>query len=265
MCNHRVNGSRLVRESRQLRQLVMRLEAIVAEQNRTEETLRNKLAWMNELLALKEQDRRLAAYDLHDGVAQTLAGAVLHLQAFANAHDRRSDEAEAALQRAMSLLARSLAEVRWLIRGIGPERVQAAGAVEALRTFVLETQKRENIDIEFVVDTPSDHLDPLFESVVFQIVHESVNNAVRHSRSNRVRVEINQVGNRLCARITDWGVGFAPDCIGEDSFGLRGMRERAKLVGGTLKVDTSPGSGTVVSACIPLNGQRPQARSEKFS
>lgn len=105
---------------------------------------------------------------------------------------------------------------------------------------------------EFQSDTSAERLAPILKNAVYRIAQEALANARQHSRSKRVRVALLEQGDRLCLEVQDWGVGFDPAAIPDDRFGLEGIRERARLLGGELSIDTAPGKGTCVRVVLPI-------------
>jgi len=97
----------------------------------------------------------------------------------------------------------------------------------------------------------SERLEPVLEGVVFRIVQEAVTNVERHSQSKAVTVRLQQQGGRLLVEIKDEGVGFNPDHVPADRFGLRGIHERARLFNGQAAIESSPGRGTKITVELP--------------
>jgi signal transduction histidine kinase len=95
-------------------------------------------------------------------------------------------------------------------------------------------------------------LAPPLETALFRIIQEGLNNACRHSRSERVQVRLFQQGDRLRLEVIDWGKGFEPERVDENRFGLAGIRERATLFGGELTIETGPGKGTRITVELPV-------------
>jgi two-component system sensor histidine kinase DegS len=106
--------------------------------------------------------------------------------------------------------------------------------------------------IEFVHVANFHRLAPPLESALFRIAQESLNNACRHSHSDRVRIELTQFDNTIHLDVRDWGIGFTPENIEEQRFGLQGIRERARLLGGNVTIESEPGKGTHVAVELPL-------------
>jgi signal transduction histidine kinase len=90
------------------------------------------------------------------------------------------------------------------------------------------------------------------ENAIYRIIQEGLTNACTHSKSEKVRVELVQHGDDLRVRIQDWGIGFVPGDVEEDRFGLAGIQERARLLGGKTTVESTLGQGTCVTVELPL-------------
>jgi signal transduction histidine kinase len=87
---------------------------------------------------------------------------------------------------------------------------------------------------------------------VFRILQETLTNARRHSASERVLVELHEADNRLLVVVQDWGVGFDSQHVPEGHFGLKGVQERARLLGGMARIESTPGQGTRIEVELPL-------------
>jgi signal transduction histidine kinase len=125
--------------------------------------------------------------------------------------------------------------------------------VAAIAHLVQEAQAEEGSpEITLQSEVQFTRLAPVVENAVYRIVQEGLTNALAHSGSKRIRVELVQRGSRLEICIQDWGSGFTWDRVGEDAFGLKGIQERARLLGGTAKIDTTPGEGTRIAVDLPI-------------
>ncbi|MBC8874933.1 MAG: PAS domain-containing protein [Planctomycetes bacterium] len=111
--------------------------------------------------------------------------------------------------------------------------------------------------VTFHHDVQFDRLDPMLENTVFRIVQECLNNVKQHSQAARAEVRLVQNNDHLSIQVRDQGVGFDTTRVPEDCFGLRGIRERARLLGGQADIDSFPGKGTRISVELPatLNGE----------
>ncbi len=201
---------------------------------------------------LQERERRLVAYEIHDGLAQQLTGGLMQLQALRILKDRHSEKAERDFDTLQQLLSDGLLEARSLIAGLRPIILDELGVVAAIDHLIHETQERDELEIEFVYEENVQRLVPPLETAVFRVVQEALNNARYHSQSDTVLVQLTVRGDRVRVAIEDWGVGFDPNQVQENRFGLRGIRERARLLGGRVQVDSAPGLGTCIRVDFPL-------------
>ncbi len=234
--------------------LVAEMGRILADRRRrreTTETIRRERRLLRQVLALQERERRMFAYEIHDGLAQQLAGA---LWQFRSLHDRgEAAAAEPAFRLGLEQLESALAEARRLIAGLRPRLLDEQGVVAAVAQLVEQTASQGGPRVEFQHRLTRSRLEPTLETAVFRILQEGLSNAVRHGRSDRIRLRLDERDGRLEIEIRDWGLGFDPQAPATDRFGLQGIRERARLLGGTSRIESSPGSGTTVRVALPVS------------
>jgi signal transduction histidine kinase len=218
---------------------------------KTTEQLLAEIAALRRTLDLYERDRKVTAYEIHDGLSQQLAGALMYFEACGQLGDRNSPEARDRFERAIGLLREGVNETRRLIGGLRPLVLEEAGFVEALEHLVREAQQRWGRPIELVHELRPARLAPPLETALYRIVQESLSNACRHSQSERIRVTLTERGGLIQLEVQDWGKGFDPEQVQPGHFGLRGMRERARLLGGRATIESAPGQGTRVLVELP--------------
>jgi signal transduction histidine kinase len=126
------------------------------------------------------------------------------------------------------------------------------GLVPALTYLVDDIQKTGTPLAEFTHSVQFDRLASPLETAVFRIVQEGLANVQRHSNSPRVRVAMVQQGDRIRVEVEDWGIGFDPEKVQPNCFGLEGIRQRARLLGGSATIDSAPGKGTRITVDLPL-------------
>lgn len=231
---------------------VMLICADVSEQKKAAQAIEGERQLLRQLLELHERDRRLVAYEIHDGFAQQLTAAKFNLEASARLRDQDPGQAEKAFEAGIELLRRGVDEARRLISGLRPPVLDELGIVAAVDYLVCEIQERAGPQIEFRHEMQLERLAPPLESALFRIVQESLANCWRHSRSSRVRLQLVQERDRIRLCVQDSGIGFDPESVEEQRFGLRGIRERARLLGGQVVLDTTPGKGTRLEVVLPL-------------
>jgi signal transduction histidine kinase len=210
-------------------------------------------ALVEQLINAQEEERRLVAYDIHDGLIQMLVGARLQLgNALA---DRESDPERAGttLKKGLDELAAAIAEARRVIEGLRPATLDDLGLVTTLRQFAEESLAACDCQLEFIASPPDLSLPPPVEITAFRIAQEAITNARKYSATQRLRVALTLNSGALTVKVRDWGHGFNPEAVTEGrGMGLTGMRERARLLGGECLIESAPGAGTTVKATLPL-------------
>jgi signal transduction histidine kinase len=240
------------------------------ERQPPEERLRSEQHFLRQLLHAHERDRKLTAYEIHDGLLQYVSGALLHLETLANLRPPLAGKGRDALELATHLLRRSIDEGRRVMSGLRPPILDEEGIVMAVEYLVVEKSEHGKLHVDFTHNVTFDRLDPLLEGTIFRIVQEALHNVQRHSRATKAEVKLIQHDGRLRIEVYDNGVGFAPDEVADDRFGVAGIRKRAALFGGEAQIVSSPGQGTRVVVDMPLVGtdlnvERPARSAERKS
>lgn len=208
---------------------------------------------LQRLLHVSENERRLIAYEIHDGLAQYLTASILHFQSFQAFQDQDTGAAAGAFERGMAFLQKSVTEARRLIGSVRSPLVDERGIDAAIAQLVHAYQGPDSPRIEFRSKMGSGSLDPTIASAIFRIAQGALANACKHSKSERVRISLTRHQQRLVRLvIQDWGIGFDLTQSREGRFGLEGIRERVRLLGGRVTIDSVPGEGTCVRAELPV-------------
>jgi PAS domain S-box-containing protein len=242
------------RAERALQRAKAELERRVAQ--RTEELsrknaeLKRERRLMERTMAMLERDRKLAAYDIHDTILQDVIGAVMFLDAISESNHAAPPPREQ-LDQARKLLRHCIDEARRMISGLRPFIIDDQGIVGGIEYLVNEHNARGQA-IQFRQAMRQGRLAPDLETTVFRIVQEALSNIERHSRSPKGEVTIAHKEGRLHIVVRDWGVGFDPQAVGEGHYGLEGIRERARLAGGTATIKSAPRKGTEVTVVLPV-------------
>ena len=181
-----------------------------------------------------------------------MAGALYQFQAVGPLRDRDPNAVDKAFDDAMRLLRDAMEEARRLISGLRPPVLDESGVVAAIDYLIAEQSRHGGPEIEFVHEAEFERFAPPLESAVFRIVQECLTNACRYSQSEKVRVEVGRVNDRIRVDVQDWGIGFDPNKINGDHVGLRGIHERARLLGGTVAIETAPRHGARITVELPL-------------
>jgi signal transduction histidine kinase len=242
----------LICELETLRKRTAALEALHKEHTHARAAWQTQHKLLSELLDLQERQRRAIAYDIHDGLAQQLTGALCYLDTFRGLATGNSPVATKAFETGLKLVRDAIGETRTLINGLRPAILDELGLAAAVGHLVRESEERGGPRIDYHQRLRCSSFPPLIERAAFRIVQEALTNAYRHSRSEKVRVELVQEGPRLCILIQDWGIGFEPVKADSGRHGLAGIRERAKVLGGQATIDSTLGGGTRILVEIPI-------------
>jgi PAS domain S-box-containing protein len=220
-----------------------RLEAALAREHRT----------LKHLLQSSDHERQLIAYEIHDGLAQQLTGTIMQFETYVYQKDKQPRLAAEAFDAGMTMLRQGHFEARRLISGVRPPILDEAGIVAAIAQLVNEERHKKGPKIEYLSKVEFERLTPILENAIYRIVQEALNNACTHSKSKRVRVELVQHGDKVRIEVRDRGIGFKPEDIDDEShFGVAGIRERARLLGGSAQIESSPGKGTRIVVELPI-------------
>ncbi|MBC3301153.1 sensor histidine kinase [Pseudomonas sp. SWRI18] len=206
---------------------------------------------VNRLLRAQEDERKRVAYDLHDGLAQTLAGLHQRLQGFAGRCPTLPDALAADLQAILSLAQHSVGEGRQLIAGLRPTVLDDFGLFKALDK---EADRLRDAGIQVLWRSHcAARLPSSVEIAVFRIGQEAINNVLKHAQASQVELTLELRDETAILQVDDNGKGFAhdPHRDGADHVGLATMQERASLLGGNFSCTSLVGGGTQVQASVP--------------
>ncbi|MEU0601329.1 HAMP domain-containing sensor histidine kinase [Streptomyces sp. NPDC006393] len=190
------------------------------------------------VLLAQEAERRRIAQELHDEVGQSMTAVLLALK-------RAADQAEAPLRgelhQVQEITRESLDEVRRLVRRLRPGVLDDLGLVSALTSLTSDFATHTGLKVvrRFEADLPA--LEPETELVLYRVAQEGLTNAARHADAERVEVALTHGDGAVVLDITDDGRGIKAACEGA---GIRGMRERALLIGGALDITDAPAPAT---------------------
>jgi signal transduction histidine kinase len=210
------------------------------------------------LLGAQEAERSRIARELHDDVSQQTAILGIDLQLLIDS-DPGEPEARIELARNALQRTRSIAQtIHALSHRLHPAKLQLMGLVPSLKSLQREFSKT-GVEVAFTHRDVPGRLPFDLTLCLFRIVQEALQNAVKHGSSQNVSIDLAGTGKGLTLTIADDGVGFDVDAVSSKGLGLTSMRERLEPLGGTLKIQSRPGSGTRLHVFVPAPPPAPEA------
>ena len=197
-------------------------------------------------------ERMRLARDIHDTVAQSLTGVIVHLEAL----EHTGGDATAAADhraRALDLARVGLREARLSVQGLRASALDGQDLSDALAAVVARVDAAGAAAARFSVQGDAANVPANVANELLRIGEEALANALRHAAADHVLASLRVTGDDVSLVVEDDGAGIDPTVSGESGFGLLGMRERAVRLGGKLSIESQPGEGTRVQAHIPLS------------
>ncbi len=212
---------------------------------------------VEQLVTAREEEARRVAYDVHDSLGQVLVGADQHLQAaqFAlgqGAQPRAGEE----LQLGRGLVASGIREARAIVNRLRPPGLDEFGLETSLRSYCADFSRHTGATVNLDLDLPAERLPETHEVVLFRIAQEALANATRHGRAHTVWVSTKADRQAVTLVVDDDGVGMSAAMEqatpGQSGVGVLGMRERARLLGGSVELKDRSEGGVQLVAYLPL-------------
>jgi len=211
-------------------------------------------------VSAQESERHRLAREIHDGPAQALANAVIALEfverAIRSGGDSQPNRALEEVERIKSTLREGLTEIRRFIFDLRPTMLQDRGIAATVEHYIATYQSLFPMTIDLRTCDGLPHINADQELTAFRVIQEAIQNARKHARASRVQVDLLLRDQALVVMVEDNGRGFSPERVTTHLMGgsgLRGMQERAALVGGSVTLHSAPGEGTRVELTIPMS------------
>ncbi|GAA2566093.1 MULTISPECIES: HAMP domain-containing sensor histidine kinase [Streptomyces] len=199
------------------------------------------------VLLAQEAERRRIAQELHDEVGQSMTAILLVL---GRAADDADEPLREELHQAQEITRESLDEVRRLVRRLRPGVLDDLGLISALSSLTHDFATHTGLRVVRRFDADLPVLDEETELVLYRVAQESLTNAARHADAERLEVGLARVDGAVTLTIADDGRGIE---AAHEGAGIRGMRERALLIGAALDITSAPGTGTRIRLTAPLS------------
>ncbi len=221
---------------------VTELHTARADLERKERVLRN-------LIEVQEQEKQLLCGEFHDGLIQYAVGAKMMLESLPR--DVLPAASGETIDAVIGCLARGIEDGRRVIHGIRPAELDDLGLDAAILMLVSDLHAA-GIEVTATIDPAACDLPVSFRVPIYRIIQEALSNVRRHSHSPKALLLVRRIGDEIEIRVEDFGVGEGhPEQI-QRGFGITGMKERARLVGGECQVEFRPGRGTLVTVRLPV-------------
>lgn len=208
------------------------------------------------ILTAQEDERREISRELHDEIAQTLAGINVQLANLKREAAISTKGLRGKIARTQRLVRKSVGIVYRFARRLRPALLDDLGLIAALGSFIKEMQERTGLPITLTTFPELQDLDVTKRTVMYRVAQEALTNIVRHAEAKAVQVYFKNRRKTVLMEIRDNGKAFDVQRVlqskGKKRLGILGMRERVEMVGGIFRIESLPGRGTLVSAEIPF-------------
>ena len=230
--------------------------AIQAERDQLEQQVRERTRQLTELArhlqTAREDERSRLARDLHDELGALLTAAKLDAARLKSRLPHISEEGAARLAHLNETLNSGIALKRRIIEDLRPSSLANLGLVAALEILAREFAERSGVRVRVEVEPVE--LSPSCELTVYRLVQEATTNIAKYAQAREVVISLHPQGDRVEVSIADDGVGFDPQSRRTSAHGLLGMHYRVESEGGEMRLRSSPGAGTHISAVLPRRG-----------
>jgi signal transduction histidine kinase len=213
-------------------------------------------------LEIQEQTFQNISQEIHDNIGQTLSLVKLNLNTISTEPGPRNDQK---ITTSLNLVSKAINDLRSISKTLNTDMILSAGFLNALEFELQLIEKTGIFQTSLSIDGQSAKLDPKKELILFRIVQEALNNIIKHSSASSISVKAIFEKSRLCVSVSDDGTGFSPDesnNIAGRGSGLSNMNKRARLIGGTLLIESNP-SGTTIHLTIPTDEYESKDRLDR--
>ena len=203
-----------------------------------------------------DEERARIAYEIHDGLVQTLVGVNFKMDRCGELIHDEPEKSRELMQETKTQLKHGIQEARQVIFNLRPGQYEQLNLSSALTNFLKSYEIQNGIQVDFVQTGDDNLLDSKTKVFLFRMIQEALTNAQKHANATQVAVHMTIEAMLLRVIIRDNGQGFDIHAISKDPdkwdhFGLRGMKERAKLLGGEARWESEKGQGTTITIQIP--------------
>lgn len=261
----------LAASNRKLEQEIVRRQAVEkslkdSEQNKSRlleqsRVLQEQLRQLSrQILTAQEEERREISRELHDVIAQTLAGINIRLAGLKQDAARNPKGLDRSIARTQRLVEKSVDLVHQFARELRPAVLDDLGLIPALHAFLKNFTTHTGVLTHLTVFADIETIDPSKRTMLYRIAQEALTNVARHAKATNVAVRFRKLPSAIRMTVKDDGKSFDTARVetahGSNRLGLLGMRERAEMVGGVFSIESAPGHGTAVHVEFPFKTRR---------
>lgn len=212
---------------------------------------------LNTQLEIQEQILKNISEEIHDNVGQVLSLAKLNLNTFENNPEKK-------LQATKDLVSKAINDLRDLSRSLHGDKMAEIGLQEAIANELKILQNTGQYETQLKTEGVAYKLEPQKEMVLFRIVQEALHNSVKHAKANALEVQLNYLPNVFTLIVHDNGKGFNSETLSsaQTGIGLKSMKNRAILIGGTFSISSTENGSTSISVEIPTSNFEPQTSNK---
>ena len=216
---------------------------------------KSQMAGIEMIVNAQESERQRLSRQMHDGPAQALSNFILQTEIAMRLLDADPAQARDELGSLKASAMGTFQKVRSFIFELRPMMLDDLGLIPTLKKYADAFKEQAGLDVSVTVTGVERRLEPYLEVMVFRAVQELLGNASRHSQATLIKVQADLGNDLIRVSVEDNGKGFSPEILKESkNLGLKLIRERAEMLGGSFEVDSAAGSGARVSFAVPAKG-----------
>jgi two-component system sensor histidine kinase DegS len=218
-------------------------------------TDRSSSSNMEMLVSVQEAERQRLSRQMHDGPAQALSNFILQTEIALRLFDVDAAQARNELGSLKVAAMSTFQKVRNFIFELRPMMLDDLGLVPTIRRYADLFKEQTGVEVSITVTGTEHRLEPYVEVMVFRAMQELLSHAVHQNQANLVKILLDMGSNLVKFSLNDNGKGFDTDALGKEAnLGLKLIKERTEMLGGTFDINSSPGKGARITISIPLTG-----------
>lgn len=241
-----ISGSDIYFKEKQQR-LVLTID--ITEQRKAEEMA------IKAVVEGEERERHRIANELHDGLGQYLSAANMHLSTVYSDSGSLPESSDRSFKTGLQMLEHAISETRSISHNLLPKAIQDYGLKLALESLVNEMQSTQDISIYLFQKYEYDTIPRNIQINLFRIIQEALNNAIKHSGSTTININLVYSESELICTVEDNGTGFDPTNVENEGLGLQSMKTRVAAMSGNIDIDSKDNSGTLITVIVPIQMQ----------